>query len=103
MERDADRSRILYKTRLPFIIVFNKVDVEPHDFALEWMSDFEAYQRALNAANASEGGEGSYMNSLMGSMCLVLEEFYNNLRVSISPIQMNSERSLTCRRLVSAR
>lgn len=62
--------------------MFNKVDVEPHDFALEWMADFEAYQRALNAANASEGGEGSYMNSLMGSMCLVLEEFYNNLRVS---------------------
>lgn len=46
------------------------------------MSDFEAYQRALNSANAQEGGEGSYMNSLMGSMCLVLEEFYNNLRVS---------------------
>lgn len=58
------------------------------------MSDFEAYQRALNAANASEGGEGSYMNSLMGSMCLVLEEFYNNLRVShrkapLSPLYPN--------------
>jgi GTPase SAR1 family protein len=74
---------ILYKTRLPFIIVFNKIDVEPHDFALEWMEDFEAYQRALNAANASDGGDGSYMNSLMSSMCLVLEEFYNNLRVSL--------------------
>jgi hypothetical protein len=46
------------------------------------MEDFEAYQRALNAANASDGGDGSYMNSLMSSMCLVLEEFYNNLRVS---------------------
>jgi len=45
------------------------------------MEDFEAYQRALNAANAQDGGDGSYMNSLMSSMCLVLEEFYNNLRV----------------------
>lgn len=55
------------------------------------MEDFEAYQRALNAANASEGGEGSYMNSLMGSMCLVLEEFYNNLRVSL-PLLSESRR-----------
>lgn len=46
------------------------------------MRDFEAYQAALNSANSEDGGEGSYMNSLMGSMCLVLEEFYNNLRVS---------------------
>ena len=45
------------------------------------MEDFEAYQRALNAANAQDVGDGSYMNSLMSSMCLVLEEFYNNLRV----------------------
>ncbi|KAK8861751.1 hypothetical protein IAR55_002574 [Kwoniella newhampshirensis] len=71
---------ILYKTRLPFIIVFNKVDVQPHDFALEWMEDFEAYQAALNDKSRDEHGEGSYVNSLMGSMCLVLEEFYNNLR-----------------------
>ncbi|WWD16326.1 hypothetical protein CI109_100752 [Kwoniella shandongensis] len=71
---------ILYKTRLPFIIVFNKIDVQPHDFALEWMEDFEAYQAALNDKSRDEHGEGSYVNSLMGSMCLVLEEFYNNLR-----------------------
>ncbi|ORY24466.1 hypothetical protein BCR39DRAFT_546718 [Naematelia encephala] len=70
---------ILYKTRLPFILVFNKTDVTPHDFALEWMDDFQAYQRALDAER-DESGEGSYMNSLMGSMCLVLEEFYTNLR-----------------------
>lgn len=69
----------MYKTRLPFLLVFNKIDVTPHDFAVEWMTDFEAYQRAL--AQASERGEGGYMNSLMGSMCLMLEEFYNNLKV----------------------
>lgn len=73
----------MYKTRLPFLLVFNKIDVEPHDFALEWMTDFEAYQAALNAASGTgEEGESGYMNSLMGSMCLVLEEFYNNLKVS---------------------
>ena len=69
----------MYKTRLPFLLVFNKIDVTPHDFAVEWMTDFEAYQRALS--RASEAGEGGYMNSLMGSMCLMLEEFYNNLKV----------------------
>ena len=36
-----DLSSILYKTRLPFILVFNKTDVTPHEFAIEWMSDFE--------------------------------------------------------------
>lgn len=89
---------ILYKTRLPFIIVFNKVDVQPCDFALEWMHDFEAFQRALVAGNArdpsayatqrrkdmppsfeSRGEEPSYLNSLMNSMSLVLDEFYKNL------------------------
>ncbi|KAK6905402.1 XPA-binding protein 1 [Kwoniella mangroviensis CBS 10435] len=71
---------ILYKTRLPFIIVFNKTDIQPHDFAIDWMKDFEAYQAALNDSGRNEHGETSYMNSLMSSMCLVLEEFYNNLR-----------------------
>ncbi|WVN88883.1 uncharacterized protein L203_104098 [Cryptococcus depauperatus CBS 7841] len=71
---------ILYKTRLPFMLVFNKTDVQPHDFAVEWMTDFEKYQEALNDKSKDEHGEGSYVNSLMGSMCLVLEEFYNKLR-----------------------
>lgn len=56
--------------------------MEPHDFALEWMKDFEAYQKALNERGRDEHGEMAYSSSLMSSMCLVLEEFYNNLRVS---------------------
>ncbi|EPQ31786.1 uncharacterized protein PFL1_01118 [Pseudozyma flocculosa PF-1] len=90
---------ILYKTKLPFILVFNKTDAQPHDFALEWMHDFEKFQEALKAGNATEpsllatagargggnaaGGpteEQGYMNSLMNSMSLVLDEFYKNLR-----------------------
>lgn len=55
------------------------------------MSDWESFQSALHdPAYASEGassGEGSYMNSLMGSMCLVLDEFYAGLRsVGVSAV-----------------
>ncbi|KAF7730575.1 GPN-loop GTPase 1 [Apophysomyces ossiformis] len=65
---------ILYKTKLPFILVFNKTDVVSHDFAVEWMTDFEKFQQALSQ-------DTSYMSSLMNSMSLVLDEFYNHLKV----------------------
>jgi len=73
---------ILYKTKLPFILVFNKTDVQPHQFALEWMQDFEAFQTALASHSASRDsdGEPTYMNSLMNSMSLVLDEFYKHLK-----------------------
>ena len=38
---------ILYKTKLPMILVFNKIDVKDAAFAQEWMTDFEAFQAAL--------------------------------------------------------
>lgn len=66
---------ILYKLRLPFVIAFNKIDVLRHDFAVEWMTDFEAFQAALDQAQ-----DESYMGSLSRSLSLVLEEFYNALR-----------------------
>jgi len=54
------------------------------------MQDFESFQQALvaqNHSNESEGGSG-YMSSLMNSMSLVLDEFYQNLRVEsyLSPL-----------------
>ncbi|KAI8987404.1 hypothetical protein BDF20DRAFT_904532 [Mycotypha africana] len=70
---------ILYKTKLPFIVVFNKTDVVSHEFAVDWMTDFEKFQLALNTQQQQE--DSNYMNSLMSSMSLVLDEFYNHLKV----------------------
>merc|ERR1719174_1463046 len=71
---------ILYKTKLPFILTFNKVDVMPHGFLQEWMQDFEKVGEALSK-------ETSYVASLARSMSLVMEEFYANLRsVGVSAV-----------------
>jgi putative protein kinase ArgK-like GTPase of G3E family len=84
---------ILYKTKLPMILVFNKTDVKDAEFAKEWMTDFEAFQAALREEEEAgsfggmEGGAGGlgggsgYMGSLLNSMSLMLEEFYSHLKV----------------------
>ncbi|KAH0551370.1 hypothetical protein GP486_007416 [Trichoglossum hirsutum] len=84
---------ILYKTKLPMVLVFNKTDVQDAGFAKEWMTDFEAFQAALRREEESgsfggvEGGEGAlgggsgYMGSLLNSMSLMLEEFYRHLSI----------------------
>ncbi|KAI1804916.1 hypothetical protein F4811DRAFT_518167 [Daldinia bambusicola] len=80
---------ILYKSKLPMILVFNKTDVKDADFAKEWMTDYDAFQAALSsdeAANAFGGVEGEgagsgYMSSLLNSMSMMLEEFYAHLSV----------------------
>ncbi|ENH74998.1 GTPase npa3 [Fusarium oxysporum f. sp. cubense race 1] len=81
---------ILYKTKLPMILVFNKTDVKDAAFAKEWMTDFEAFQEALRKDEESDelggaegGGHGGsgYMGSLLNSMSLMLEEFYAHLSV----------------------
>jgi GTPase SAR1 family protein len=66
---------MLYRTRLPLVIVFNKTDVVPHEFCLEWMRDYEAFQEALDQV-ASDAG---YYGSLTRSLSLVLDEFYRDL------------------------
>merc|ERR1719160_420468 len=81
---------ILYKTKLPMVLVFNKTDVKDAAFAKEWMTDFEAFQDALqrdqegddmDGEGGGSGGGGGYMGSLLNSMSLMLEEFYAHLSV----------------------
>ncbi|KAK2142058.1 hypothetical protein LSH36_1002g03124 [Paralvinella palmiformis] len=71
---------ILYKTRLPFVIVMNKTDIVDHSFAVEWMRDFEVFHDALEQ-------EKSFVSNLTKSMSLVLEEFYSHLKtVGVSAV-----------------
>ncbi|CAI9100330.1 OLC1v1037304C1 [Oldenlandia corymbosa var. corymbosa] len=72
--------RLLYKTRLPLIFAFNKTDVAQHQFALEWMQNFELLQAALDS-------DDSYTSTVSRSQSLALEKFYKNLRsVGVSAV-----------------
>jgi GPN-loop GTPase len=63
---------ILYKSKLPLIVVFNKIDVLDHSFAERWMKDFDEFDASLAQVD-------TYLSSLSRSMSLVLEEFYSHI------------------------
>lgn len=65
---------MLYRTRLPLVVCFNKTDVVSHEFCMEWMRDYEAFQEALDETAEKSG----FYGSLTRSLSLVLDEFYSN-------------------------
>ena len=38
---------IFYRMQLPLVVAFNKIDIASHEFAVEWMTDYDAFQEAL--------------------------------------------------------
>lgn len=64
---------MLYRTKLPLVVCFNKTDVVSHDFCMEWMRDYEKFQEALD--NMENAG---FYGSLTRSLSMVLDEFYSN-------------------------
>ncbi len=70
-----------YRTRLPLVICFNKTDVVSHEFCMEWMKDYEAFQEALDNARSGADGGGFY-DSLTRSLSLVLDEFYHSFEAN---------------------
>jgi GPN-loop GTPase len=70
---------IMYKTRLPLVVVFNKIDVKSSAFAEAWMRDFDAFDAALR--------EDNFAGTLARSMAQALEEFYCVMRcASVSAV-----------------
>jgi ribosome biogenesis GTPase A len=39
---------ILYKSKIPLCVVFNKIDILDCKFATEWMTDFDKFDEALS-------------------------------------------------------
>ena len=83
---------MLYRAKLPMVIVLNKIDVVGCEFVKEWMEDYDSFQEALDDASAANGysdemagGGSGYYASLTRSLSLVLDEFYNHLhKVGVS-------------------
>lgn len=59
---------IMYKTRLPMVIVLNKCDAGDGKVIETWMRDYDAFDQAMN--------EHSMAGVLANSIALGLEEFY---------------------------
>lgn len=63
---------ILYKTRLPLIMILNKIDITSVDFLREWLSDNESFDRALEKENFFAG-------SFARSLSLTIDVFHKKI------------------------
>jgi len=63
---------ILYKMRLPMVVVFNKSDVASPEPIKNWLKDYMSFADDLKKKE-------TYLSSLSRSMSLVLDEFYSDL------------------------
>jgi len=63
---------IVYKTKLPVVMVYNKVDIVGHEFAGLWMKDLNLISSALESAS-------SYASELAKSLVVTVSEFYSEL------------------------
>nr|UXY86989.1 ATP/GTP-bp [Cryptomonas paramecium] len=63
---------ILYKSRLPVVMLVNKNDIISGDFIKEWMNDSDAFDKVLER-------EKTFINSFASSLSLTLENFYNKI------------------------
>lgn len=82
---------ILYKSKLPLVMIFNKCDQVPSERCLRWMKDAIEFQEDMIEERRTKSSSGSttgdYMDSMVQSMSLVLDTFYENLPcASISSI-----------------
>jgi len=64
---------VLFKSKLPMLICFNKIDLCPCDMMKEWMDDYEKYQEAIDS------DKEEYMGSFNRSLSLAMDEFYKNI------------------------
>ena len=59
---------------------FVQIDIVRHDYAMEWMTDFDAFEEAL-------ASHSSYNSNLARSLSLQLDEFYEDIKaVGVSSV-----------------
>ncbi|KAH8740059.1 hypothetical protein FG386_000886 [Cryptosporidium ryanae] len=65
---------VMYRCKLPFILIFNKIDVVDHLICTKWMKDYDSFSDSVLST------DDSYMASLSRSSALALYEFYKDLK-----------------------